>query len=241
MFFGCSRLSQNDNNRLLVIAPDYLHKILDKAADQFREENGITVSIIYERSRNIISRTSDQPAADVFILGRREFGYRQTIDSMIIPGSFFCPFRMSLVLVGRTGGPDTDDIANLKDAAFKRIVIIDPQSSYEGELAREILEQKRLWDKLETKLIMARSVDQLYSFLSIGDADAAILFESSIHNRIGLEIMQRFDGELKNRLDQCAAVTSKSKNHKSAQAFVDFLSSSLCDIYKIRGIKQAAN
>jgi len=233
---GCGGRSSRDISRVTVLAPDYLEGILEPAAQQFESENGISVGIVYTAADSVVEQARHMPRIDVFITG----GYKQfeslRRDSLLVRAGYYCPFRLSLVLAGRVGGPRTTTIDDLKRADFERVVIADPQAEYEGFLALEVLKKRRLWDRLQKKLIVARSTEHLRSFLDTREADAAILLESSLYGQKGLVVMQRLDKLVGDVLIQCGVVTAKSQNKKSAQAFLDLLGSQQCPIYKIDGV-----
>jgi molybdate transport system substrate-binding protein len=221
---------------ITAVAPDYLDSCLNMVADQFFEENLIKVNIIYVHPDSVVNRARFDQGVDLFISGNRRWFDRLRRDTLVYNRDFSCPFQMSLVLIGRPDGPQTDDLSDLKDSNFTRVVIVDPELNYDGRLAKSVLERKRLWKKLKTKLIEARSVEHLFSYLITGEADAAILLESSTYDHSGFVIMKRLNDDLGKSLLHCGAVTAFSKNKRPARAFVDLLESPQCALYKIQGI-----
>ncbi len=140
-----------------------------------------------------------------------------------------------MVLAGPAGG-QLAKLKSIKEDFIRRVVIVDPEAGYEGQLAKEILEKNRLWDKLQPKLILAASNRHLLTYLATGEADAAIMLESSVDEKSGTVIYQRLDEPLAKYMLHCAAVMKDSKQKESAQAFLDLLDSKLCGIYKIKGV-----
>jgi molybdate transport system substrate-binding protein len=235
---GCTPESKKPDILLTAVAPDYLKGILDPVVFQFHEESGVRVNIIYENPDSVISRAKSGLRADLFLSPNPKRFKILKNDTQLVGGPYSCPFRLSLVLVGRIDGPQTDKIDNLKQDEFRRVVLVEPTSGFEGKMAAKVLNRRRLWDKLLKKMILARSTEHLHSYLSTGEADAAIMLESSLRGTDGLVVMQRLDEWLDDRLVICGAVTGHSKNKEVAQAFLDLLESSLCPIYKTGGIYQ---
>jgi molybdate transport system substrate-binding protein len=241
VMLGCAGGHQAPPQGLTVAAPDYLKGILDRAATQFKEENGIPVEIMYLPPDSIKIYGEHSIRVDVFIgADPKQFAAFKK-DTSLVYGRYSCPFALSVVLAGRIGGPRTDQLDGLKDAEFHRIVIVDPSAGYEGKLAETALRKKHVWNKIQNRLILARSTDQLLSYLTSGEADAAVMLESSLYGSTGLTVMSRLDDLFGERLIHCGAVTADSRNKASAKAFLDLLDLRLCPMYDIPGIKCISN
>ena len=238
--FGCGKIPKDAAIRLKVMAPDYLKEILDRAAAQFKTENRIQVNIVYEKGENIIGRIKADENVDAFITYNHLRFENLRKDSLII-GDFTCPFKLSLVLAGPAGGGRSVSIDRLEEDHIRRVVIVDPEAGYEGQLAKKVLESKKLWKKLKNKLILARSSEHLMTYLAAGEADAAIMLESSIDLRADVAVFQNLSKRVDKYLRHCGAVGINSKHEESARAFLDLLDSRLCDIYKIEGVYQESD
>ncbi len=236
---GCTAEQHAPRPRLTVAAPDYLGGILDRAAAQFEEENDIPVEIVYLPPDSVLIYARNSLRVDLFIAADPERFKSFKKDTSLIYGVYTCPFRLSVVVAGRVDGPQTDDLDGIKGDNFRRIVIVDPASGYEGELAETALKKRHLWNKIQNRLIPARSRDQLMSYLASGEADAAIVLEASLYDRTGLIVMQRIDNLFGDRLIHCGAVTAGSDNKAPAQAFLDLLDLRLCPMYDIPGVTRA--
>ena len=233
---GCQRLSNAGGDRLTVAAPDYLKGILDKAAEQFRDENGTKVVINYLTFDSLFANIGTTSGYDMIIGIDHSVGDSLTKSGFFDSIGFACPFRLSLVVAERVGGDSINDIQDLTGPNFKRIVMLDPQVAYEGILAGETIGHKRLWQKLRGKVINAKSVEHLASFCNSGEADVAIALESSLGNAKGMAVMLRFDDDLADKLVQCGGVLMSSAKKPVAHAFLDLFDSRLCAIYKMRGV-----
>jgi molybdate transport system substrate-binding protein len=225
-------------NGLNVVAPDYLQGILEKAAAQFIYENGTAVNIQYVMPDSIVKRTKSAIGIDLFLKGNPGWFEILSRDTLLIDDSYSCPFRLAMVLVGRADGPAAEKIEELTAGKFHRIVIVDPYLEFEGKMAQKVIDRRRMGRALKPKLIKAKSAEHLRSYLTTGEADAAIMFESSMSGIDGLVVLQNLDKGLDDQLVICGAVTAKSKKKAMAQAFLDLLDSRLCPIYKVVGIYQ---
>jgi molybdate transport system substrate-binding protein len=241
MAAGCTGQKQAAQPGLTVAAPEYLTGILDRAATQFEEENGIPVKIVYLPPDSIMMYGKNSLRVDVVIGSDPKQFAAFKKDTSLIYGRYSCPFALSMVLVGRADGPQANDLEGIKGEEFRRVVIVDPAAGYEGQLAETALRKKRVWNKIQNRLIPARSADQLISYLTTGEADAAVALESSLYGRTGLRVMCRLDDLFRDRLIQCGAVAAGSDNKASARAFLDLLELRLCPMYDIPGVNRTGD
>lgn len=235
---GCVGNRQPARLGLTVAAPDYLKDVLDRAAAQFEEENHVPVEIVYLSPDSIVGYGKNSLRVDVIIAADSKWFATLKKDTSLIYGAYSCPFALSVALVGRVDGPQTNELDGIKGVEFRRIVIVDPDAGYEGALAESALKKRHVWNKIQNRLILARTTDQLMSYMTTGEADAGIVLESSLYGRTGLIVMSRLDKLFGDRLIHCGAVTSGSDNKATAQAFLDLLDLRLCPMYDIPGVNR---
>jgi len=233
---GCGGETGKKAFPITVMAPDFLRNIIDHAAGQFYRETGTRVNTLYEHPDKVIERVKTGSGIDLFFLNNSKRFKILSNDTALVEKNYLCPFRLSLVMVGRSDGPVAEDLEALRHERFRRVVIIDPAFSYEGKVTAALLSRKKVWSKIVKKLILARSPEHLTSYLATGEADAAILFESSTGNIPGITILKSFDEQLQDRLTICGAVPPSSGNKAVARAFLDLFQSPQCEIYKIEGV-----
>lgn len=234
----CSKMGQGRYAGPTIVAPDYLKGVIETIAGQFETENKTRVRVIYEPFNRVLARAGES-GVDLVVIGDADRDeQRRGLDSIIgDDGPYSCPFRLSLIAAGRPDGPSCADVKGLADDAFHRIVMVDTLQ-YEGRLAKEALDRARVWKKLKDKLIMARTSQQLVSYLKTGEADAVLALEISLREEKGWTILARLDTDrrIQKRLLHCAGVTAASSDPETARAFLDLFDSRLCPMYKLPGI-----
>jgi molybdate transport system substrate-binding protein len=67
---------------------------------------------------------------------------------------------------------------DLARAGIQRVAIGNPKTVPAGQYARELLESRRLWDKLQSRLVFAENVRQVLDYVVRGEADAGIVYAS---------------------------------------------------------------
>lgn len=219
--------------RLTAVAPDYLEGFLDSTAGQFARENGVRVIFRYEPADSILPLIQNDPDFDLFIAANPERWLELRGDTLIRWETFSYLFEVPFVMVGRAGGPVISVPDDLIGDQIRRVCIVDPETGMEGRLGRYVLQKGQLWEKIQDRLILARSSEHLLSYLTTGEADAALAFEFSLGQTAGVTVLDTID--LDERLVYCGAVMAGSENPDPARAFLDLFTSRLCALYQKRG------
>jgi molybdate transport system substrate-binding protein len=239
---GCAQVSDTGARQITVLAPRVLADIVKVAADQFRTENKVRVAVTAVADDALYDELHRGGGFDLFVACGP--GPMRTIarkDTLFYENSYECRFALGLVLAGRRDGPALSEIADLKDEAVHRVVIIDPGASYEGYLGREILKKYHLFKDIRPRLIEARTRAQAVSYLETGEADAAVLFEYTLASISNGRRIAYLNDKINDKLTVCGAVISSSRNRETARAFLDLLSSSQCAIYNLAGVYKAGH
>ena len=235
---GCSKIPTSSGISLKVVAPRYLSKIFDLAAFQFEAEHDAKITMIYVHPDSVFEKARSLMGIDLVFFRNPDNAQTIAKDTLFNLKTFSSPFKLTLIMANRTDGPQIKDVSHLTDSAIRRIVIINPAKSYEGNLTKRVLEKYKVWDKIQSKLIRADSPQHLRSFLTTGEADAVVAFELSLNEYFDAVIKQRFDDYLEKRLDICGVVMTKTKEPGPARAFLDFFDSPMCEIYGLLGVVQ---
>ncbi len=244
LLLGCARVGRGDRDEIKVMAPYVLRDILETAARQFQAESRIAVKVICSSIDSVLDKALSDSSIDLVIspLSRR-FGQRQ-YKSRFDQDYVVCPFRLSMVVASRSDNKSLADVLREGDLrqlsrdSVRRIVINDPDNTYEGHLALKVLDHFHLISRLQPKLIVAQDRQQLLSFLETGEADAGIVLETTLNGRVGLSGYLNLNRNMDEYLNVCGAVAAHSRKKEPARAYLDLFDSRLCEIYRIVGVYQ---
>ncbi len=233
---GCDKLPTGKKGQIHVIAPAFMKDVFDLAAAQFFAEHKIVISIDYVPQGSIEKHIDSLTKVDLVLFLNPERRKKFEKNPRMDVSTMACPFRISLVTVNRPDGPDIRRVKDLRKDEFRRVVMISPTVSYEGKLVLAALQRFKVWDKLEGKMIPAKSARQLQTYLESGEADVAIAFEHTLKDCQNIVIRQRFDEDYKDQLNVCGMLVKDSHNKRVAQAFLDFFDKQRNEIYQTPGI-----
>ena len=136
-------------------------------------------------------------------------------------------------------------IADWKDLTADRvskIAIGNPESVPAGQYAKQVLEALNLYDRIKPKLVFAKDVRQVLSYVETGNVDAGIVYatDAQLSDRVKAIAVAR--KEHHSPILYPVAVVKDSKQPEAAKAFVRFLSSAEAKVaFEQYGFKMAGD
>ncbi len=106
--------------------------------------------------------------------------------------------------------------------------IIDPCGVLEtvpaGKYAQETLTSLKLWGTLQPKLVLAKDVRQVLTYVETGNVEAGLVYKSDIISSDKIRIAAVAPDDSHKTIVYPAAVVSGAKNKTAAEEFLRFLS-----------------
>ena len=115
-------------------------------------------------------------------------------------------------------------LADLADARFARIAIANPDHAPYGTAAKQVLEKAGLWDKLQSRIVVADSVQGAMTYAREGQADAAFVALSLAVVTDGGSYM-KVDPSLYDPLEQTMVVCGSGVESDAARQLAQFVMS----------------
>ena len=127
-----------------------------------------------------------------------------------------------LVLVAAKG-EKVDSLDALKTDDVEKIAIGDPESVPAGKYAKEGLDNTKLYDNVKDKLVLAKDVKEVLSWVQKGNADVGFVYLSDATGVDDVDVVLTTDADSHSEIAYPVAVLKDSKQAKVAQQFEDFL------------------
>lgn len=178
----------------------------------------------YGASGSLMQQIEQGAPADIFLSAAKDKMDGLESKSLLIPGTRTNLLGNEIVLVCPENS-SLDGYAALTDATVKNISIGDPSSVPAGKYAKELLTNMGLWAGVEGKLVLAKDVRQVLSYVETGNVDAGIIYKSDLKVTDKVELVAVADKSKHTPIIYPAAVISDSKHPVQAKAFLSFLES----------------
>jgi molybdate transport system substrate-binding protein len=209
---------------LMVSAAASLTNALREVAGQFEKTHpGARIVCNFAASGVLLQQMAQGAPVDVFAAADQETMNRAQEKNLIVPGSRKNFVSNRLVLIA----PVDSKLAlrGLKDLTrpeVKRVAVGNPATVPAGRYAKEALVQAGLWDQLSPRFIVAESVRQVLDYVSRGEVDAGLVYETDAAIARGkVKVIQTVTEPIP--ILYPLAVTVATDKKALAQEFMDFV------------------
>ena len=233
---GCDSDKQKQRE-LYVFAAMSLSDALTEIGEQFTEHNDIGVHYNFAASSTLQRQIEKGASAGLFISASPiQVDALKTLD-LLEDGSRTDVLTNRLVIVSQKNtNIKIENIAELLDTSLKRIAIGHPEIVPAGNYAKEALEHSGLWVKVKPKLILGTNVRATLAYLTSGNVDIAIVYETDAKITNKVKVLFKFPNETHSRIVYPAVILKNSNNQVIAKTFLTFLKDSIAtDIFEQHG------
>jgi molybdate transport system substrate-binding protein len=141
---------------------------------------------------------------------------------LILPGTRRDLLRNDIVLIAPAAST-LDSFDALTSPAVKLVALGDPDSVPAGDYGRQVLTAFHLWDRVQPKLVLAKDVRQVLSYVATGNADAGIVYSTDTRGVPEVRTVAVAPPETHTPVVYPMAVVKATRNAAAARAFAAFL------------------
>lgn len=211
-------------NEITVSAAISLKDALDEISHLYSiEHHGAEVHFNFGSSGTLQRQIEQGAPVDIFISASPK-----EMDSLHSQGLLALDTRKdlvrnSVVLIVPAGSPGISGFKDLTKAAVKTVAVGEPQTVPAGKYAQEVLRHFDIYGELKPKLVLAKDVRQVLTYVETGNADAGIVYATDAKISKKVTVAATAPEDSHSPVVYPAAVIKTSKNAAGAKAFLDFL------------------
>lgn len=210
---------------LTVSAAASLQDALAPVADAYTQQYPrIKIEFNFGGSGALARQIEDGAPVDVFFSAAA-----QPMDELASRGLILNDTRrdllrseMVLIVPQESGGPRSFDA--LADPRVKVIALADPASVPAGDYGKQVLTSFGVWDGVQGKLVLAKDVRQVLSYVETGNADAGIVYATDARQSAKVRVAAVAPESSHSPVVYPVAVVRVTHNAAAARGFVQFLS-----------------
>jgi molybdate transport system substrate-binding protein len=212
------------SDEITVSAAISLKDTLDEISHLYSSEHqGAEVHFNLGGSGTLQRQIEQGAPADIFISASPK-----EMDSLESQGLLMADTRKdlarnSVVLIVRAGSTSISGFQDLTKAAVKTVAVGEPQTVPAGKYAQEVLTHFGIYDQLKPKLVLAKDVRQVLTYVETGNADAGIVYATDAKISKKVTVVATAPADSHSPVVYPAAVIKNSKNPAGAKAFLEFL------------------
>ncbi|GAB6156316.1 molybdate ABC transporter substrate-binding protein [Desulfosporosinus burensis] len=223
---ACAAPGQNTpstTSKLRIAAAADLTLAFKEIATQFEQETNIPTEITFGSTGTTAMQIENGAPYDVFAAA--DVSYIETLNKK----GLILANTQQLYAQGRVGiatlkgsNLSIKDLQDLADNPLvKKIAIAEPSHAPYGKAAKQALEYRNLWIKVEHKMVYGQNIQDTLAILKSGNVDAAIIALSIFKpDEVDFTLI---DGSWHAPLNQAMAILKTTKQEENARQFVAYV------------------
>lgn len=190
------------------------------AADFEKKHPNIKITYNYGASGALQQQISHGAPVDLFFSAAEDKYDKLVKDGLINKNNGTDLVRNELVLIV----PSHSDVKGFNDLAkSEQFSIGTPESVPAGKYAKETLENLKLWNEVEEKVVYAKDVRQVLTYVETGNVDAGIVYKTDAMISKKVKVAATADENTHSPIVYPVGVVKKSPHQKEAKLFYDYL------------------
>lgn len=188
-----------------------------------QEQPNVTITYNFGSSGSLQQQIEQGAPVDIFLsAAAKQMDALQQKD-LLVPDTRQNLLENEVVLIVPQVSDAIAGFQDLTSATVERIAIGEPESVPAGKYAQETLTSLNLFALLETKLVLAKDVRQVLSYVATGNVDAGIVYATDAKISDQVKAIAVAPAGSPSPVVYPIAVLKSSKNVEAATEFVQFL------------------
>ncbi len=214
--------SSEETVTLNISAAASLQEAMTELETKFKEiEPNVKLEVNLGASGALQQQIEEGAPCDVFISAGEKQMTALSDKNLLLADTNKTLLTNDLVLVAAKG-IKVEDLDALSTDDISKIAIGDPESVPAGKYAKEVLENTKLYDKVEDKLVLA-NVKEVLAWVQQGNAEVGFVYLSDAQGANGVEVAYTTESDSHSPINYPIAVLKASEKQEKAKAFEDFL------------------
>ncbi|VEF49318.1 molybdate-binding lipoprotein [Bacillus freudenreichii] len=234
LFAGCnSTETSSDSNEktekktpLTISAAVSLTDALEEIKELYEKDHSVELTFNLGGSGTLAQQIQQGAPVDIFISANHEWMDTLEDEDLVNTSTREDITGNKIVLIiGKDSNFKYESVDEIEAADVDQIAIGNPESVPAGKYTEEILHKLKKWDELEKakKLVMAKDVRQVLTYVETGNADIGFVYESDAVTSDKINILAAVDESLHEPIIYPGAVLADTKHEKEAEEFLKFL------------------
>jgi len=185
----------------------------------------VTITDNFGSSGSLQQQIEQGAPADIFISAGKKQMTALKDGGLMVDESIKDILQNQLVLVVPSVSTATiDSFEKLADASIAKIAIGDPDSVPAGKYAQQVFQNLNIADSISGKLVLAKDVREVLSWVETGNVDAGVVYTTDALNNDKVKVCATASEGSHDPIVYPVGIVKASTNQEAAKAFVDFLS-----------------
>lgn len=214
---------KKETGELYISAAASLKESMEEIGDLFTKETGIKINNNFGSSGALQKQIEEGAQADIFVSAGQKQMTALEEKGLVDNDSVKDLLQNEVVII--VPEDKKDEIKSLDDVVNKanKIAIAQTESVPVGQYTKEALDNLKLWDKVEDKVVYAKDVREVLSWVEQGNAEAGFVYKTDAMVAKNSVIVGELDPNSYKEVIYPAAIMKDTKNKDNSQKYLDFL------------------
>lgn len=149
-------------------------------AEQFEADTGHDVVLAFGSTGKQYAQIRNGAPFDAFLAADVERPRRLEEEGIAIAGSRFTYARGALVLWSPEPGLVDNEGRVLEEGGYRHLAVANPKLAPYGRAARQVLDERGLWDATQDRRVMGENIAQTFQFVRTGNAELGFVAASQL-------------------------------------------------------------
>jgi molybdate transport system substrate-binding protein len=227
---GCSsgensKSSPVKNTELTISAAASLKDVMEKIQKEYELDHpDVKIKFNFGGSGSLKTQIAQGAPVDMFFSASEDRFYELIEEGLVTKDDTVTLVENNLVLVVPNDNPyHISSLQDLIHSNIDRISIGIPETVPAGQYAKESLINQGLWDKLETKIVYAKDVRQVLSFVGTENVEAGIVYKTDALISDKITIASVIDSSTHKTIHYPIGIVKDTKSYDAAKDFYNYL------------------
>lgn len=207
---------------LLVYCGAGMREPMDEIAAAFTEETGIAIDYTYSGSAQLLSQIELYQTGDAYMPGATSY-IESAMEKGFVDKTRPTVYHVLTIVVPKGNPANIESVYDLARDDV-RVAIGEPTGPAIGKAAKKMFVDDGIWEEVENNTVVkAGTVNELLVYISMGQADAAIIWEDLFNP----ETMDKVSIPMEEGFVKVVPIGTLtfSKNPENAERFMNFVAS----------------
>lgn len=220
---GC-KAKQAENKELMVSVAASLTDCIQEIGKAFQDENpGVEITFNFGSSGALQQQIEQGAPADIFFsAGKKQMAALEEAG-LVAEDSVKEVLENKIVIVVPKGGASVESFEALTSEAVEKIGVGDFGSVPVGQYTEEVFNSLNIMDAVEPKLVFAKDVREVLSWVETGNVDAGIVYETDAKISDKVEVCSTAPPGTHKPIIYPVGIVKSSTEQELAQTFIDYL------------------
>ncbi len=215
---------RKENVELTISAAASLKEAMDVIGHTYQEEHpGVRLKFNFGASGSLQQQISQGAPIDLFFSAAED-----KFDLLVEKGNIASEDGVDLlgnelVLIIPKANQSIKNFEDLIKKEVNKLSIGTPETVPAGKYAKETLEKMDIWQEVQSKVVYAKDVRQVLTYVETGNVDAGIVYKTDALVSDKVEIAASADPATHTPIIYSVGIIKDSKQYEAARDFYEYL------------------